>query len=106
LTRKRQEKAKKKRKPEGLRSIFSLYIQYINPEGAIVPGSIKGDVKKKHFSLFPGRFFSDIQPPSRRCCRFGSRGQIGLRFIWGCIVPCDLFAPASSGLAVANHGSI
>jgi hypothetical protein len=63
-------------------------------------GSIKGDVKKKHFSTFPGRFFSGSQPllcggvvelmPERRS---------GCGFICGCVVPCDLFAPASSVLA-------
>ncbi len=63
-------------------------------------GSIKGDVKKKHFSIFPGRFFSDIQP---LLCGvlvdLVPEGRSGCGFIYGCVVPCELFAPASSGLA-------
>src|SRR6202162_3910377 len=53
-------------------------------------GSIKGDVKKKHFSLpLRGGFFSDIQP---LCGGKGAGTWIGVRIIMGCVVPCELRA--------------
>src|SRR5258708_24981906 len=61
-------------------------------------GSIKGDVKKKHFPvLLRGGFFLASSPSA--AARFGAGAWIGLREHLVCVVPWELFAPASSVLA-------
>jgi hypothetical protein len=67
-------------------------------------GSIKGDVKKKHFSSFLEEFFSYIQPLCGGKTSYSGAGRVRWHFGLRCSVRA--FAPASSGLAVANHGSI
>jgi hypothetical protein len=61
-------------------------------------GSIKGDVKRKHDpSLLRGGFFLTSSPSATQGFVERQSGQS----MFGAS-----FAPASSGLAVANHGSI
>jgi hypothetical protein len=75
-------------------------------------GSIKGDVKKKHFARAAGGYFSDIQPLlaaaiglARAWFSFSSRWEVlGVIFIR--VLRFGFLALASSGLAMANHGSI
>jgi hypothetical protein len=67
-------------------------------------GSIKGDVKKKYFSSFLEEFFSYIQPLCGGKTSYSSACRLRWHFGLRCSVRA--FAPASSGWAVANHGSI
>src|SRR5712691_4213202 len=67
--------------------------------------SIKGDVKKKHFSvLLRGGFFLTSSPSA--AARFGAGAWIGLREHLVCVVPWEPSRLQAACWPTANHGSI
>jgi hypothetical protein len=67
-------------------------------ESSDFAGFYKRGCQEKTLFPIPRRFFSGIQPLSATA-RLGTGAWNRLRDIFGCVVPCELFAPASSVLA-------
>jgi hypothetical protein len=68
-------------------------------------GFYKRGCQEKTLSPIPRKVFSDIQPSLRWQGLVPERRSDFPEHLGG-VVPCGIFAPASSGLAMANHGSI
>jgi hypothetical protein len=73
--------------------------------GFLNDGFYKRGCQEKTLFPIPRKVFSDIQP-SLRWQGLGPERRSDFPEHLGCVVPCGIFAPASSGLAIANHGSI